>query len=460
MSTEEEGEEAKSESESSIVLSSLGTAASTGLQIGLPIVTPGLPIGTPIPTAITTGKTKVIDFDDYNIMSSDSYMKMIPTVKSGITAAEFAVKEVALKSVLAIRNCSEFYKESKHKSLPGREDGGTNDDEKDAVKRHLLGISILTLACQNNVTIMSYIEESKDDTNWPNGQMHLIVIEINERYKESGAGISDSHARLEQKKQLRDLSMKNNDDPNKLFEALAAIKLLYAGTKIPLQDIEMKDILFEKLPAEYSTTLNTSEDLWSLKNPGKVFTYRILQKEILKAYKVSHKNVDINSQLEEVVLFTDTGRNEDGGRGGGRGRGGRGQDSGKGGRNEYDRGGRGNSFVRWKCHYCGSDQHFKRDCRKYKDERGELWCNHCNTGGHDDGMCFKLHPDRMAAEGGSRQYSKFKDVTQDTSEATTQEQSNITIDVVLCVIDMNEEDYYVDGEYDSSNKVVEIKINE
>jgi hypothetical protein len=66
----------------------------------------------------------------------------------------------------------------------------------------------------------------------------------------------------------------------------------------------------------------------------------------------------------------------------------------------------------------------------------------------------------MAAEGGSRQYSKFKDVTQDTSEATTQEQSNITIDVVLCVIDMNEEDYYVDGEYDSSNKVVEIKINE
>jgi hypothetical protein len=105
-----------------------------------------------------------------------------------------------LKSVLAIRNCSEFYAENKHKSLPGTEKGGTTDNEKDALKRHLLSISILTIACQNNVTIMSYVEESKDDIDWPNGLMHLIVTEINERYKDSGAGISDVHARLEQKK--------------------------------------------------------------------------------------------------------------------------------------------------------------------------------------------------------------------------------------------------------------------
>jgi hypothetical protein len=151
-------------------------------------------------------------------MSSDSYIKSIPTIKAGITAAEFAVKEVALKSVLAIRNCSEFYAEKKHKSLPTKEDIGTTDEEKDAVNRHLLGISIITMACQNNVTIMSYVEESKDDVDWPNGQMHLIVTEINERYKDSGAGISDSHARLKQKKLLRDLSMKRNEDPNNLFE--------------------------------------------------------------------------------------------------------------------------------------------------------------------------------------------------------------------------------------------------
>ena len=46
---------------------------------------------------------------------------------------------------------------------------------------------------------MSYVEESKDDANWPNGQMHLIVTKINKRYKDSGEGISDSHARLKQK---------------------------------------------------------------------------------------------------------------------------------------------------------------------------------------------------------------------------------------------------------------------
>jgi hypothetical protein len=96
---EEEEEEAKSES--SIVLSSLGAVASTRtrlqiglptgirLQIGLPIVTPGLPIGIPIPATITTTKVKDIDFDNYDIdiMSSDSYIKSIPNIKSGITAA-------------------------------------------------------------------------------------------------------------------------------------------------------------------------------------------------------------------------------------------------------------------------------------------------------------------------------------------------------------------------------------
>jgi hypothetical protein len=129
MSTEEQEEEdEETKSESSIVVSSLGTIASTGTRLQI-----GLLIGTSIPIAITTGKKqKVIDFDDdydTDIMSSDSYVKMIPAIKSGITAAEFAVKEVALKSVLAIRNCSEFFKESKHKSLPGQEDGGMNEDE-------------------------------------------------------------------------------------------------------------------------------------------------------------------------------------------------------------------------------------------------------------------------------------------------------------------------------------------
>ena len=76
--------------------------------------------------------------------------------------------------------------------------------------------------------------------------------------------------------------MKRNEDPNTIFESLAAIKLLYSGTKIPLKDEKMKDTIFEKLPATYLNTLNTAKDLWTLKNPNKVFTHRILQEEILK----------------------------------------------------------------------------------------------------------------------------------------------------------------------------------
>ena len=103
--------------------------------------------------------------------------------------------------------------------------------------------------------------------------------------------------------------MKRNEDPNTLFESLAAIKLLYSGTKIPLKDEEMKDTIFEKLLATYSNTLNTAEDLHGLwrNHPRYSYSYRILQKEVLKEYKVSHKNMEAGSQAREVVLFPNTG---------------------------------------------------------------------------------------------------------------------------------------------------------
>ena len=52
---------------------------------------------------------------------------------------------------------------------------------------------------------MRYVEEKKHATGWPSGQMHLIVIDIYVRHKDSGLGMSDSHARLEQKKLLREM---------------------------------------------------------------------------------------------------------------------------------------------------------------------------------------------------------------------------------------------------------------
>ena len=125
MSTEETGEEEAKEVESS---KSSGSEESKEEEETSQIE---LPAGLSIPPAITTTKTKVIGFGDYDIediMSSDSYSKNIPTIKAGITAVEFVVKEIALKSVLAIRNYFEFYSETKHKSLyQEKEDGGTTE---------------------------------------------------------------------------------------------------------------------------------------------------------------------------------------------------------------------------------------------------------------------------------------------------------------------------------------------
>jgi hypothetical protein len=90
-----------------------------------------------IPTTVVTTKIQEMEFDDYEEdMALEGYFEFIPNIKAGITATEFALKEVVLKNALVIRNCSEFYSESKHTSLPRREGGGTSDEEKDALKRH------------------------------------------------------------------------------------------------------------------------------------------------------------------------------------------------------------------------------------------------------------------------------------------------------------------------------------
>ena len=138
-----------------------------------------------IPTAVVTTKIKEMEFDDFEEdMALKGYIEFIPTIKAGIAATEFALMEVVLKNALVIRNCSEFYSESKHASLPSREGDGTSDEEKDALKRHLLSIYLLTMVFQNSATIMCFVEESKDATDWPCGQMHLIVTDINETYKD------------------------------------------------------------------------------------------------------------------------------------------------------------------------------------------------------------------------------------------------------------------------------------
>ena len=89
-----------------------------------------------------TTKKKIIkeEEDGYNFCGEDNisegYTKNIPTIKAGISVVEFAVKEVSLKSVSAIKNCLEFYSETKHASLPSKEGSGMSDEEKDALKRH------------------------------------------------------------------------------------------------------------------------------------------------------------------------------------------------------------------------------------------------------------------------------------------------------------------------------------
>jgi hypothetical protein len=87
-----------------------------------------------------------------------------------------------------------------------------------AVKQNAIAIAALALAFQDSDTLISYIQESMDDE-WPQGVAWKVMALV-----ESVMINKNAVAKLEIQQDLREVSMKDDDDPTVLIEQLSKIK--------------------------------------------------------------------------------------------------------------------------------------------------------------------------------------------------------------------------------------------
>jgi hypothetical protein len=344
---------------------------------------------------------------------SESALKTIPLMKSGITAQEYSQKEPALEAALSLRNCDHFYKDVKDISLPlvakGMDISVTpsvpivlSADQEVAVKLHKNAVLILTLSFVDNATLISWIIESRSEA-WPNGEMWMIVDKINKRLKKTGTGIDLQQGRIDKKKAMDAITMGPNDSPSLLFEKIAALKVQYMNTPLSITDQDCIDALYEKMPQLYVMPMTIAQSIQEVSHPGIPISYDAMQNQVIDFWE------RINSrQTTDNELSLATG--------------------------EHPVRDDGVIKARWSCYYCGKDGHIKRKCRQYNAEKDELYCSHCMTAGHDDDSCLKLHKELYKIKGGVRQRNKFgkaEAANGTTSTANTTEQLNANVDMEL-----------------------------
>ncbi len=122
-----------------------------------------------------------------------------------------------------------------------------------AIKRNSVAVANLTMAFTTD-GLMAFIYKSMSDE-WPNGAAHEIVKELKNRYHPA-----DTMTRVEMRKQLNKVSMKQKDDPNVLFDKLASIKHQYDTVTKKIEEEDLIAIVLDVAPAQYQQML-TGEQL-------------------------------------------------------------------------------------------------------------------------------------------------------------------------------------------------------
>src|SRR5688572_29277634 len=101
--------------------------------------------------------------------------------------------------------------------------------------------------------LMGLVHQSTD-TKWPNGVAWKVVDGLYRRFVPQ-----DLMSRVEMRLALNGVSMKAEDNPTSLFEALSGIKNRFDTTSVKVSEEEMIATVLEKAPWEYSTVLTCEQ---------------------------------------------------------------------------------------------------------------------------------------------------------------------------------------------------------
>ena len=236
-------------------------------------------------------------------------------------------------------------------------------EEKQAVIKNKMAIATFTIAFAKTRTCMVFVEDSRT-RDWPSGQSHLVVIELLDEYAPT-----DLMGKVEQQRQMQNISMKETEDPKILFEQITMITQKFKDRSNELSNDEKVAAIILNAPDRYQDYILNLRDAAKARTGDEQAepTLKVLKKGMHNLWNAKNRKSN-DSTTQEVTLFSRESESND-----------------SGGRNNSTR--RNHSNVR--CYSCGEKGHIKRDC-----EKPEKKCSECGKTGHVAAVCWVKNPDQ------------------------------------------------------------------
>ena len=118
--------------------------------------------------------------------------------------------------------------------------------------RNDTAVTQLTIVFQT-AGLLDNVNQAKT-TDWPDGLASSIVTRLKRDYKPI-----DRMARVGMRRNMNEISMKNDDDPKVIFEQISTIRNHYAGSGVVVEEEDLMASEMEKAPERYTSVLAVEE---------------------------------------------------------------------------------------------------------------------------------------------------------------------------------------------------------
>ena len=140
--------------------------------------------------------------------------------------------------------------------------------------RNDTAVEQLTMAFQT-AGLLDKVNQAKT-TDWSDGLASSIVTRLKRDYQPI-----DRISRVDMRRKMNEVSMKNDDDPKVIFEQISIIRNHYAGSGVVVEEEDLMDSIMEKAPERYASVLAVEERV-----RGNTLTRTRLEQAMRSQYRI------------------------------------------------------------------------------------------------------------------------------------------------------------------------------
>ena len=168
---------------------------------------------------------------------------------------DFVVWWMRFTAFAAVMGFTQSIQQTKDPDLPAKEDDKVDDStdagkkQKKAIRANAVAMANLTMAFVTE-QLLGLCHRAKDD-DWPvTGLAYKIVVALFKKYMPK-----DLLSKVELRRELAAVSMAKEEDPENMFEKIAALENKYNTATFQISSEDKIATIIEKAPKEYQTAL-------------------------------------------------------------------------------------------------------------------------------------------------------------------------------------------------------------